>query len=216
MAYDKRVSAMRHSPVKGRTLSAVGVLGVVGLASIAFYGANAQQGMVDAPSWVSHVSADGDISLPTDFAAWDHMGSWAVADPEGGVAGMHNVYASAGTMEHYRQTGQFPDGATLVKEVVSVDNALLPTGDAHWANGVDVWFVMVKDTEGRFSDNPLWGNGWGWALFAGDDPQTQTATDFSTDCLGCHIPAQDSDWIYVYAYPGLGERAQAYAPTGTE
>jgi hypothetical protein len=29
------------------------------------------------------------------------------------------------------------------------------------------------------------------------------ASDFRTDCLGCHLPAKKSDWIYVDGYPVL-------------
>ncbi|MEL7374909.1 MAG: cytochrome P460 family protein [Pseudomonadota bacterium] len=60
-----------------------------------------------------------------------------------------------------------------------------------------------KDTKGRFADNPLWGEGWGWALYKPDAPQTNVATDFQKDCIGCHIPAKDTDYVYVDAYPTL-------------
>jgi hypothetical protein len=62
---------------------------------------------------------------------------------------------------------------------------------------------MIKDTQNRFSGNPLWGDGWGWALFKPDQPKLNVATDYKVDCLGCHIPAKQSDWIYVEAYPIL-------------
>jgi hypothetical protein len=29
------------------------------------------------------------------------------------------------------------------------------------------------------------------------------STNFRTDCLGCHVPAKDTDWIYTEAYPTL-------------
>ena len=62
---------------------------------------------------------------------------------------------------------------------------------------------MIKDTEGRFAGNPLWGEGWGWALFQTDDRTVNVATAYTTDCLGCHVPARANDWIYVEAYPTL-------------
>ena len=115
----------------------------------------------------------------------------------------HYTYASPGTAEYYRKTGKFPDGAVLVKEVFGTDHGKLTTGDAHWASGTKQWFVMIKDEKGRYPGNPLWGNGWGWALFKSDAPDKQVATDFKRDCLGCHIPAQATDWIYVQGYPVL-------------
>ena len=65
------------------------------------------------------------------------------------------------------------------------------------------WFVMVKDAKGRFAENPIWGDGWGWALFKPDNASVNVAKDYKTDCLGCHIPAKDKDWIYTEAYPTL-------------
>jgi hypothetical protein len=41
----------------------------------------------------------------------------------------------------------------------------------------------------------------GWALFKSDAPDKQVATDYKKDCLGCHIPAKATDWVYVQGYP---------------
>lgn len=118
----------------------------------------------------------------------------------------HYTYASPGTAEYYRKTGKFPDGAVLVKEVFGNDHGKLTTGDAHWASGTKQWFVMIKDEKGRYPGNPLWGDGWGWALFKPDAPDKQVSTDYKRDCLGCHIPAQTTDWIYVQGYPVLAKK----------
>jgi hypothetical protein len=84
-----------------------------------------------------------------------------------------------------------------------VIEAQMTTGDAHWAKDTKVWFVLIKDSKGRYPHNPLWGDGWGWALFKSDAPNKQVATDYKKDCLGCHIPAKTDDWIYVKGYPVL-------------
>jgi hypothetical protein len=118
----------------------------------------------------------------------------------------HYTYASPGTAEYYRKTGKFPDGAVLVKEVFGNDHGKLTTGDAHWASGTKQWFVMIKDEKGRYPGNPLWGDGWGWALFKPDAPDKQVSTDYKRDCLGCHIPAQATDWIYIQGYPVLAKK----------
>ena len=83
------------------------------------------------------------------------------------------------------------------------DHAQLTTGDAHWASGIVQWFVLIKDEKHRFPNNPLWGDGWGWALFKADAPDKQVATDYKKDCLDCHVPAKSTDWIYVKGYPVL-------------
>ena len=162
-----------------------------------------------------YVDDAGNIARPTDFrtgSQWTHLGAWAVVNENGENNGLHDVFTTHDVAEEYRRTGEFKDGAVLVKEVRGLVGEALPTGRAHSATSEVVWFVMVKDREGRFEGNPLWGNGWGWALFNADNPAQQVATDFQQDCLGCHIPAQGSDWIYVYAYPTLGPRAQEHVP----
>ena len=57
-----------------------------------------------------------------------------------------------------------------------------------------------------------WGDGWGWAQFDPKDRSKQIATNYKTDCLQCHVPAKAMDWIYVYAYPALGEKALQFTP----
>ena len=76
-------------------------------------------------------------------------------------------------------------------------------GVHHSTDGLKQWFVMIKDTENRFSGNSIWGDGWGWALFKPDQPKLNVADDYKVDCLGCHIPAKNNDWIYTEAYPIL-------------
>ncbi len=50
------------------------------------------------------------------------------------------------------------------------------TGDARWASKTIVWFVMIKADKNRYPNNPLWGDGWVWALFKADAPDKQVAT----------------------------------------
>ena len=148
------------------------------------------------------VDANGNIHKPQGYRdLYQMLGANTVLDPKGNE--MHDTYASPGAAEFYRKNGRFADGTVLVKEVLATSHARLTTGDAHWADTTKVWFVMIKDDKGRFPNNPLWGNGWGWALFKADAPSTQVATDFRKDCLGCHLPAQETGWIYVRGYPVL-------------
>jgi hypothetical protein len=149
------------------------------------------------------VDKGGNIRKPTDVRErYQSLGTYAVQDLNGNTQ-LHYTYASPGTAEDYRKTGKFADGTVLVKEVFATDHAQMTTGDAHWASGTKVWFVMIKDEKARFSNNPLWGDGWGWALFKSDAPDKQVATNYKKDCLGCHIPAQTTDWVYVQGYPVL-------------
>ncbi len=151
-----------------------------------------------------YVDDEGNISFPEEFrTSMVHLGSWFV--PEGDASGFHDVYTEKATVEAFRKTGKFPDGATLVKELRASNAGSYTTGEgvSYATDGLKQWFVMIKDANGRFADNPLWGDGWGWALYKPDDPLKNVATDYSKDCISCHVPAKATDWVYIEAYPTL-------------
>jgi hypothetical protein len=164
-----------------------------------------------ADDFSPYVTKDGGITRPTDYRDnFEHLGTYAVATkPNQPVDEMHIVYARPGDVRAYRRDGKFPDGATLVKEVTKVGSERLTTGQSHWATDMKLWFVMIKDAKGRFPENDLWGDGWGWALFLAKDPARNAATDYKVDCKGCHVPARKDDWIYVRGYPALAKATPA-------
>jgi hypothetical protein len=154
------------------------------------------------------VDTEGRIHLPNDFrAAMVHLGSWFV--PDGEVSGFHNVYTEPSTVEAYRRTGEFPDGATLINEIRPSTTRAYTTGPnvSHANESIKLWFVMIKDRKGRFPGNPLWAEGWGWALIKPSDPSRNLATSFEASCQGCHQPARSNDWVYVEAYSTLREQS---------
>ena len=67
---------------------------------------------------------------------------------------MHNVSPPADAIAAYRRDGKFPDGAALVKEITNVDADNLTTGRSSWSTDNKVWFVMIKDSKGRFPTTP--------------------------------------------------------------
>ena len=150
------------------------------------------------------VNGDGTIKLPDlPFRTrWVQLGSWTV-NGDDGAEGMHIVYTQPGVAEAYQKTGAFPDGTVLVKELRAAKTEDLTTGRVSHATELQGWFVMVKDATGRYPDNPLWGDGWGWGYFEASAPQTLVTKDYNAECLACHVPAQDTDWIYVRGYPAL-------------
>ena len=157
-----------------------------------------------AEGFSPYVDTNGSISFPDGFrTSMVHLGSWFV--PEGGASGFHDVYTEKESVEAYRRTGKFPDGATLVKELRASKSGSFTTGQgvSYATNELKQWFVMIKDSKNRFADNPLWGEGWGWALYKPDNPSKNVTTNFQEECLGCHVPAKDRDWIYTEAYPTL-------------
>lgn len=151
-----------------------------------------------------YVDSEGNITRPTDFREkWTYLGSWV--HPGDSESGIHNVYAEPGVVEKYKANGgEFSDGGVLIKEVLSEAFQDMTTGKGvlH-AKDTVLWFVMVKDEKGRFKDNPKWGDGWGWAQFLAGDPSVDVSVDYKKNCLGCHLPAKKTDFIYTYGYPVL-------------
>ena len=151
------------------------------------------------------VDAMGNLRVPDAYrTTYQLLGSWAVAASQGqGSKELHVVYASPGTITAYREDGRFPDGAVLVKEVFQAATGQMSTGTVSHAEALKGWFVMVKDRNGRYVGNKLWGDGWGWSWFDADNPSKTTSTDYKWNCRSCHVPAQASDWVYVGGYPPL-------------
>lgn len=152
-----------------------------------------------------YVDQSGNISLPKDYKQkWAHLGSWAVAKKRTeAVHEMHDVYTQPETIPAFNKTGEFPDGAVLVKEVHNTKAGRLTAGHATWTADVKIWFVMIKDRKSRFDDNDHWGDGWGWALFEAKDPTKNVSAGYDTSCISCHIPAEETDWVYTHGYPEL-------------
>ena len=161
------------------------------------------------------VDAQGNISLPKNFRSeWAFLGTWSIAESDveqssaasrHGAAGLHNVYTQPEVVKYFRANRKFPDGAVLIKELLKAKTAPMTTGTVSRGDEVEGWFVMIKDREGRFDAHPLWGDGWGWALFKAENPDSTVTQNYKTECVGCHIPAKGDDWIYLSGYPVLNE-----------
>ena len=157
-----------------------------------------------APAAAQWVDPAGNMHLPTGYRTeYQYFGTWAVAGEEKGSKQLHVVYASPGTAAAYRKDGKFPDGAILVKEVYNAATGVMTTGTVSHADKLLGWFMMVKDSKDSYPNNKLWGNGWGWSWFDAGDPVKTTTKSFRAECLGCHIPAKGTDWIYTSGYPVL-------------
>src|SRR6266481_1765609 len=154
-----------------------------------------------------YVDTDGASRLPEGYRLkWTHLGSWYVEDKKDGSGSLHDVYPEPEAVVAFRNTGKWPHGATIVKEVRESRKGKMTTGNAHWDGQIIQWFVMVKNTEHTFPGSPNWGRGWGWGLYSINDPKKNISTDFKIDCIGCHTPAEHTDWIYTHGYPILNEK----------
>ena len=156
-----------------------------------------------------YVDDAGNIKKPVNFRKeWSHLGTWVVsADDMASGPGVHDVYATPDSVKAFNKNGQWPDGAIIVKTVSSIEQKLLTTGNAAWAGEINVWFVMVRDRKNRFPNNKAWGEGWGWALFTSESPDKNLTENWKgtgfNNCFGCHIPAKNTEWVYIEGYPTI-------------
>jgi hypothetical protein len=55
---------------------------------------------------------------------------------------------------------------------------------------------MVKNNKSRFPKDARWGEGWDWALFKADKPDTNISSNWKgkglSNCFGCHVPAKNT------------------------
>lgn len=174
------------------------------MVSIAAYGESATRSPYTGAT-AAVVDRAGNMQVSPNYrTTYQMLGTWVVASDKGaGAKELHVVYASPGAIASYRKTKRFPDGAVLVKEVFKAATKPMTTGTVSSADTLEGWFVMVKDDVGRFPQNKLWGEGWGWAWFDAANPKKTTSTDYKKDCQACHVPAKSSDWIYTNGYPPL-------------
>jgi hypothetical protein len=183
------------------TLGISGIGLIIAIAALSSMKATA----ISSAAQAEAADAGGNLHVPRDYqTTYQQLGSWAVAADEGrGAKQLHVVLASPGSIEAYRKDGRFPDGTVLVKEVFEAATKEMTTGTVSHAEKLKGWFVMVKDSNGRYPGNALWGDGWGWSWFDAANPTKTTSTDYRLNCKSCHVPAQATDWVYVDGYPAL-------------
>ena len=198
---------------KGMIAVALSALAMIGLTGVVM-------GKGETP-FAPNVAVDtGAIRVPENYTDWPLLGTWAHAHTGEqleklgpGVHEYHVVYTQPETIAYYRKHRRFPDGAVLVKELLNAKTMAMTTGPAvGHATTSKGWFVLVRDTKGRYKESSLWGDGWAWSLFNADDPAHTVSKNYKTDCLPCHQPARelaprhavDADkWIYSFGYPVL-------------
>lgn len=194
----------------------VGLMALI--AAQAMTSSYAEESKPFAPTVVD--ASTGAIRVPEGYRLWPTLGTWAHANTDKslkangpGLSEYHVVYTQPETIAHYQKTGQFPDGAVLVKELLHAKTMAMSTGPAvGYATTTKGWFVLVRDTKGRYTNSKLWGKGWGWSFFNAGDPGHTVSKSFETECIPCHLPARplapansvDEDkWIYTLGYPVL-------------
>ena len=115
--------------MKTLNIAGIGIAGIAVVIGVAAHGQNTAASN-NEPEAETVVDAHGNLHVPGAYrTTYQALGSWAVAaDHRKGSKEQHVVYASPGTIAAYRESGHFPDGAVLVKEVF---DAATENGDRH-------------------------------------------------------------------------------------
>lgn len=153
-------------------------------------------------------------SIPEGFRNWTFLGAPLTPNGlNGGAAGFpefHHVYIHPTALAEFRRTGVFPEGTTIVKELVLLHRGEYddgsrdePSGRGFFAErfaGID---MMVKDSK-LFAET----NGWGFFNFGHHEPPyANTATAAAPDdCASCHAANATTEMVFSKFYPILNDR----------
>ena len=171
-----------------------------------------------APTGIVRASftADGAVEQPTGYREWVYDGTPLTPNAlNGGEAPFpefHNVYVEPTAFAAFSETGEWPEGTQIVKELVTVrDNDNAENGSSAEVSGVGYFQgefagleLTVKDND-RFGDQP---GGWAYFSFGHNaPPYAKTAEAFPTEaCNACHEQSAETDFVFTQFYPVL--RAQ--------
>jgi len=151
-------------------------------------------------------TAQGELVRPEGYREWIFVGTPVTPnDMNNGNAPFpefHNVYIDPGSWDHYKQTGEFREGTTLVKELVSVGSKQATSGTGYFMGEFIGLEVTIKSAE-RYPDEP--GN-WAYYSFGHEYPLADTAKAFPAQaCNACHENTAADDFVFTQYYPQLRE-----------
>ncbi len=178
----------------------------VAVGSIAVYRAQIGMGMANSGQGAEAVvDPNGNLRVPADYrTSYQFLGSWAIAADKGqGSKEMHIVYAHCLSSLIEWPWHVLPSRVPTHRRSDRFAICRHCAGRCEPRADTEGWFVMVKESKDTHPDNKLWGDGWAWSWFGAGKPTKTTSTNYRTDCLGCHTPAQATDLVYVGGYPPL-------------
>ena len=150
---------------------------------------------------------EGNLLRPENYREWIYVGTPVTPndlnDGKAPFPEFHNVYIHPSSWAYYKKTGKFPNGAILVKELVSVGSKAATSGKGYFMGEYIGLEATVKDAT-RFAKEP--GN-WAYFSFSNKDhslPVKAKAKAFPTEaCAACHQAAAADDMVFTQYYPVL-------------
>jgi cytochrome c553 len=149
---------------------------------------------------------NGEVLRPVGWRRWVYVGTPLTPDDmNGGEANFrefHNVYIDPHSFEVFSETGEFPNGTQLVKEMVLVGSKEASSGSGYFMGDFYGLELTIKDTV-RYKDEP---GGWAYFSFGHTtfDKYAKTAKALpAAACNSCHESSADTDWVFTQYYPVL-------------
>ncbi len=192
-------------------MSTVAALALAGAAAALGAGGLQQTATAQMSDWGPKWTSDGKLQLPEGYREWVYLGSPltpnALNDGEAGFPEYHNVYIQPQAYKIYKESGQFPEGTIMLKELqlaMKGDEAdgsrTEVSGRGYFPgafNGID---IAVKDST-RFAES----NNWGYFNFGHHaPPYAETAAAAPVEnCAQCHIDNATKDMVFTQFYGPL-------------
>ena len=153
---------------------------------------------------VARFTAEGELVRPEGYREWVYVGTPLTPnDMNNGAAPFpefHNVYINPEAWQHFTATGDFPEGTTLVKELVSVGSKQAVSGAGYFMGEFIGLETAIKSKE-LFPEEPGY---WAYYSFGHEYPLADTAKPFPTQaCNTCHENTAADDFVFTQYYPVL-------------
>src|SRR5262245_46153401 len=145
----KRGSTMLKSTRMNLAFGVLILTGIVGLSYV----------IAAAPARVPGIdfTSEGKLNLPVGYRQWVYVGASVTPnDLNSGQAlfpEFHSVYIDPESYAHYQKTGEYRDGAVLIKELTSVGGKKETSGNGYFMGEFLSLEVAIKDSQ-RFKDEP--------------------------------------------------------------
>ncbi len=148
---------------------------------------------------------DGSLLRPKGYRRWIFIGTPLTPnDMNAGHAAFpefHNVYIDPASYDEYLKTGNFRDGAIIVKELVSVGSKSASSGKGYFEGE----FIGLEASVKSKKHAPKEPGNWAYYRFTTEEgkPLLDSAKlQPSANCNSCHTGAAD-DYVFTEYYPVL-------------
>lgn len=172
-------------------------------AGVVLLGASATSAFAAGPAQFNN---KGELVLPQNYREWVMVGTQVTPnelnDGKAPFTETRIVYIDPETYAHWKKTGEFRDGAMMVKELVSVGARQGPgSGNGYFMGDYIGLEASVKDAK-RFAKEPGY---WAYYIFyVPDKPLVKAAMNFPTaECAACHRANAKTDMVFTQFYPVL-------------